>query len=403
MSEFNTVISDFLEKIDNILDGYVYSGYQGLSEYLAAPLGAAIVLFFVFYGLAISQGWVKGSVSSMTRSLFKIGLIYYLAMNWANFSEYVYDIFYKASGEIGASILNNSPVSLKTITNDSTINGALQYVLNEIAKICGKLFGHGGPFNISSWFFAGLIALSGAFFIAFSLLEIVIAKCMLSILFVVAPLFISFTLFEVTQTFFDRWLGACVSYASLMIFIGAGLGLVLSLDQWILSFYIDMPVEDISIADMCAFVLITLICISIIRRISLLALSIGGTVSTISGEESFATGVGALVAGGVFIKSAADYVRNSSSDKNNNINDRDRYLKDKVSNEGNHGNHYSSVADRSRFMKQNDNDNNSDYTQGSTFREKDEKRYHQNRRKDIRFHISQSNNRKNNPIESDYD
>jgi len=76
-----TLISDLLIQVDALLVDYAQHGYESLVDYLAAPLGAAIVLFFVFYGVSISQGWIKGSVSGLTHSLFKIGVIYFLAMN----------------------------------------------------------------------------------------------------------------------------------------------------------------------------------------------------------------------------------------------------------------------------------------------------------------------------------
>lgn len=413
MTIFSTLIRSFLTKIDDILQGYVYAGYQSLVDYLAAPLGAAIVLFFVFYGLAISQGWIKGSVAGMTYSLFKIGVIYFIGMNWGNFSEYVYDLFYKVSGEIGEAILNNSSISLNTTANDTSINGALQYVFNEIIDLAVKLFMAGGPFNIGSWFFGGLIIIAGTIFVAFALLEVVIAKCLLSILFVVAPLFIAFTLFEVTQSFFDRWLGACMGYASLMIFISAGLGIVLSLDEWILSFYTQTEAGKMNGYDLCAFVLITWLCIGLIKRISLLALSIGGTVSTISAEESFASSIGATLGAASFGKNAYDFIKGkfSENNSNSNINDRSRFLKDTASenvsssDRDQQTNDHNVAADRDRYVRDTDADaGNRQHYQDHSKDENNRKNKNQSERKTtIRTNSNLSTNKKKDNIESDYD
>ena len=294
MISYKNLISDLLSQVDALLNDYVQHGYQAMVDYLAAPLGAAIVLFFVCYGVTISQGWIKGSVAGLTHSLFKIGVIYFIAMNWGNFSFYVYDLFYKGASEIGAVLLNASPINFAT-SGELNINSALQTVLNEIWEIAQWIFDGGGISNPGPWIGGVLVGLIGIFLVGLALLEIVIAKCMLSILFVIAPLFIAFTLFEVTETFFDKWLGACVGYASLMILVSASLGIVLSLDYWILNDMYAQQANKVTWIDTGTVILVTWVCIGIIKRIALLAMTIGGTASTISGNEMLAGAVGTLL------------------------------------------------------------------------------------------------------------
>ncbi len=294
MTSYKTLVYDILNTIDDILENFVFQGYQGVVDYLEKPLGVAIVLFFVCYGISISQGWIKGSVSGLTRSLFKIGAIYFVGMNWGHFSGYVDDLFYKGASEIGAAILTASPVEW-TSSGEIGVNGGLQYVLIEIWEIAQKIFNEGGVTNPGPWIGGILVGLIGLLLVGLSLLEIVIAKCMLSILFVTAPLFIAFTLFETTQAFFDRWLGACVGYASLMIFVSAGLGVVIALDQWILIDYYTSINNKMDWIDTGAAILVTWICIGIIKRIAVLAMTIGGTVSTISADEMIAGSVGGML------------------------------------------------------------------------------------------------------------
>lgn len=291
MISYKAAITEILNQVDSLLTNYVQYGYQGMVDYLEAPLGAAIVLFFVCYGIAISQGWIKGSVAGLTRSLFKIGTIYFVGMNWGNFSAYIYNLFYNGASEIGAAILTASPIKFAS-TGTIGINNALQLVLVEIWEISQWIFDSGGAFNPGPWVGGILLGLVGLLLVGIALLEVIIAKCMLSILFVTAPLFIAFTLFDATQAFFDRWLGACVGYASLMIFVCAGLGIVISLDQWILAdMYVDQAAH-VKWIDTGTAILVTWICIGIIKRIATLAMTIGGTVTTISADEMIAGTVG---------------------------------------------------------------------------------------------------------------
>lgn len=378
MISYANLINDLLSQVDTLLVDYVQNGYETLADYLAAPLGAAIVLFFVCYGVSISQGWIKGSVAGLTHSLFKIGVIYFLAMNWGNFSFYVYDLFYKGASEIGAVLLKASPIHFST-SEDLTINSALQTVLSEIWEIAQWIFDKGGITDPGPWLGGVLVGLIGFILVGFALLEIVIAKCMLSILFVIAPLFIAFTLFETTETFFDRWLGACVSYSTLMILISASLGVVLSIDYWIVNDMHAVEAKEVTWIDTGAVILVTWVCIGIIKRISLLALSIGGTVSTISGEEMFAGSVGALLnpsresnnspnsRGGTKSSSGNNRQSRSSSEGRSHtgssainpaINDRSRFVDGRSDNHAGEQHHSS----RSNYPTQSENSVKPDYS-----------------------------------------
>lgn len=312
MAFYTTLIEEILTEVDLLLEKYVIDGYQALAGYLEVPLATAIVFFFVCYGVALTQGWVKGSIAEFTKSLFKIGIIYFLGMNWGNFSDYVYTLFYDAAGHIGDVLVSASPIPLPTLGGEG-INGALQSILIELMDI-SQWITQGGSFTNWMPMIEGIaIGVAAVILVGFAVLEIIIAKCMLSILFVTAPLFIAFTLFEVTQAFFDRWLGACVGYAMLMIFICAGLGLVVALDQWSLaSMYANKAVGYKGI-DISVVVLVTFVCFGILKRISLLAMSIGGSITSVSGHEMFASAVGGAVGGAMgglsAIKSAANILK----------------------------------------------------------------------------------------------
>lgn len=303
MALYTTLVEEILTEIDVLLDKYVVDGYQALAGYLEVPLGVAIVFFFVCYGMALTQGWVKGSMAELTKSIFKIGMIYYLGMNWGHFSDYVMTLFYDAAGQIGDILVNASPVHLPTLGGEG-INGALQSILIELMKISEWIIKTGSWTNWMPIIEGVAMGAAAVMLVGFAILEMIIAKCMLSILFVLAPLFIAFTLFESTQTFFDRWLGACVGYAMLMIFICAGLGLVVAIDQWALADVYDSEAAGLKGIDVSVLVLVTFVCFGILKRISILAMSIGGSITSVSGSEMFASAVG-----GVMGKGTLKYLR----------------------------------------------------------------------------------------------
>lgn len=296
MASYSLLVEQVLTEVDLILKSYVYDGYQALTSYLEVPLGAAIVLFYVVYGIFISQGWSKGSFSGFAKSVGKVGLIYYFGMNWGHFSDYVISVFYEGAGHIGDVLVTASPVPLPDV-DGAGINAALQTVLTELMEIGQWLIDKGGWSNLGPLIGGIGVYVSAGLLVGFALLEIIIAKIMLSILFVTGPLFIAFTLFKPTHTFFDRWLGACVGYSLLMIFICAGLGVVIALDYWAIANVYALQASGMRFLDVCVIVVMTLICFGILKRIALLAVSIGGTVTTMSSNEMVAGAVGGVMGG----------------------------------------------------------------------------------------------------------
>ena len=99
----------------------------------------------------------------------------------------------------------------------------------------------------------------------------------------------------------------------LMIFICAGLGLVMALDQWSLADVYLHEAAGITAIDASVLVLITFVCFGILKRISILAMSIGGSITSVSGHEMFASAVGGAVGGAMgglsAIKNAANILK----------------------------------------------------------------------------------------------
>lgn len=116
-----------------------------------------------------------------------------------------------------------------------------------------------------------------------SILEVALAKIMLALLFTLAPLFIGFSLFKPTYSFFDRWLGLIAGNAFLFIFISATLALVLNLVQWAIQDAYSEPTK-IYILTLIPIFFVCFISIGLIFRVVHMAQSLGGDVTTISGN-----------------------------------------------------------------------------------------------------------------------
>ncbi len=293
---YTTIILKLFTQLDVLLKSYIFNGYGALTHTLKYPLGLAITLYIVLLGISISHGWVRLSMGNLIKSTLKIGLLYTFAMNWGFFSEYAIKLISGGANDIGGILLNATPISLPHFAGEG-INGAMQSVLIEFTKI-GQWIWDMGTWHSPGPYFSALITWGfGDVLILIAVFEIALAKIMLAILFATAPLFVSFTLFKATQGFFERWLGAIVGFALLIIFVSATLALALSIAQWAIADMYVNHATGISFVGFVPVIVVGFLGIGIILRVSHLAQQIGGIVTISSGTSLIAGAIGGALAG----------------------------------------------------------------------------------------------------------
>lgn len=291
---YSTLILDLFAKLDSILQNYVANGYQSLAFHLKEPLAVAIVLYLVLLGYALIQGWIQLSMREFIQSGFKIGAIYTFALHWGHFSIWVVDGIMTASGQLSTWLVDATPLELPHLVG-SGIPGALQSILIEITRVGQWIWNQGNWREWGPYLTALVIWIFGDLVLIFGLFEVMLAKVMLALLFVVAPLFISFTLFKSTRVFFDRWVGAIAAFAFLMMFVSAMLALSLSFMEWCL---VDLYRTQAQNADMMSFIPVLFVGalgFGLMWRTSGLALSLGGPISMASGSVLAAGTAGGLL------------------------------------------------------------------------------------------------------------
>ena len=234
--------SNLIEKLFTLLDGvlkdYVYNGYTALSNHLSEALGLAVTLYIILIGVAMVNGWRKMSHGEFMKDIFRVGLIYLFAVNWGIFSEFTVNGIEVASGQIGAWFVQATPIPLPSIPGvGEGINGAIQTVVIEVTQVGSWTWNMGAWNHWGPLMAAMMIWIFGYLMITVAVIEIVLAKLMLAILFAVAPLFIASTLFTPTRGMFDRWLGAIAGFCLVLVFVSAAVALGLNSMQWAIGGY----------------------------------------------------------------------------------------------------------------------------------------------------------------------
>jgi type IV secretion system protein VirB6 len=295
---YSTIVLRLSNQIDLILKSFVYNGYQAVADHLRYPLGLAVTLYIIILGISISQGWVKLSFGNFTKSCLKIGLIYSLGMHWSTFSFYIVKGIEGSAGQIGDWLINATPITIPHFAGEG-INGGLQSVLIEVTKVGLWTWHRGKLYNYTPFFTAVVIWAFGYAALMLAVIEILMAKMMIAILFTVAPLFVAFTVFKATHGFFDKWLGVICGFVFFLILIPAGVALMLNCLQWTLVGEYANHSQGLNVVGFVPVVMVSVLSVLLILKITAYAHVIGGSVATSAGSALVAGFIGGSIGAGV--------------------------------------------------------------------------------------------------------
>ncbi|QMT61709.1 type IV secretion system protein [Legionella sp. PC997] len=301
---YNNFMIQLAHELDSITRTFVFDGYRALSSLLQAPLASMIVLYIILKGYAVARGLIEQPQQELFRFSIRVGLIYLFAMNWDFFSSYACDLFISGSETIATKLM----LAIHKQGLGNSINQGLQNVLNEISMLGCDLFEAGSLRKLTPYFAGMMVFLSGSITVGLAFIEIVIAKLMMAVLLCTAPLFILFTLFDQTKSFFERWLGVLAGFSFVLILVSSVVGLCVHLLHWVTSSFTtnDNPVTA---AIWIPIFIVACLCVMGILQAVNIGKSIGGSVCTSSGAAM----MGGLIAGSLGAGSLAKKAMNKAS------------------------------------------------------------------------------------------
>tara|TARA_B110000879_G_scaffold208714_1_gene294885 strand:+ start:45 stop:1091 length:1047 start_codon:yes stop_codon:yes gene_type:complete len=296
---YSTIIYDFAAKIEAIGNTFSIDGYKTLAEWVQKPFGAACLLFIVLKGLAIVFGLIKEPMSDLGKAAIRIGFIYSFAMNWGMFSSYAVDFFTSISESLSATMMNINALHFPMPSGVGVKDG-MQKVLTELISVGNWTIAKGSLVNPGPLLSGIAIYFAGGAVIGLAFFEIMGAKLFLSILFCLAPIFISLTLFEQTRTYFDKWFGYLTGFTFVMIMVSSVVGISMALLHWTASDLYLTQAKTISSVGWVPILLCAMFCVKAIKEASSMGLAMGGACSHGHGGEMMAGALGMMgVAKGV--------------------------------------------------------------------------------------------------------
>lgn len=289
-------------EIDSITNAFVVDGYNALASLLRAPLGAMIVFYIVLMGYAMVRGVVQAPQQELLKFSFRAGLVYMCAMDWGFFSSHIRDLFVVGSDTVSTTLMQ--AVHRKSV--GGSINQGLQTVLNEVIGLGCDLFEMGSFRKITPYFAGMMVFLSGVLTIGLAFIEVIIAKLMLAITLSTAPLFIIFTLFEQTKSFFERWLGILVGFSLVLVFVSSVVGLCVHLLHWSMAGLNVGQSNALRVSIWVPLFIVSCLCVMSIVQASSIGKSIGGALCTSGGAAMVGGFIGGALGSSMLGKKAYD-------------------------------------------------------------------------------------------------
>ena len=296
---YDNFVVTLANEIDSLTNHFVFDGYSALAALLKAPLGSMIVLYIVLMGYAIARGIIEKPQQELFKFAIRAGLIYMTAMNWDFFAAYVRDLFVVGSESVATKLMQ----AVHKQSVGGSINQGLQKVLNEILKLGSDLFDAGSFRKLTPYFAGIMVFFSGSVTVGLAFIEIVIAKLMLAITLCTAPLFIIFTLFDQTRSFFDRWLGVLVGFSLVLVFVSSVVGLCVHLLHWVATGMFSDPTQ-LKAAIWVPLFIVACLCVMGITQAAAIGKSIGGATCTSGGAAMVGGFIGSSMGTWAFSKNS---------------------------------------------------------------------------------------------------
>ena len=199
-------------------------------------LTLVMVLSFSFYGMGYLMGINEFKNSEIVKILLKVGFIYLFTSTtsgWVWFEKFFVEFFKNAVDFITFSVaetfdsVNSGEYRAKIIASDyydkgilfKSVDKVVDLILSAVVqkKILALLFS-----SIFGWIYFLLLyhcLLAYVYAIANAMLLYITCQIVVSILFVLGPIFFVFLMFKVTKEMFDNWIKALIGFSLQQIFL----------------------------------------------------------------------------------------------------------------------------------------------------------------------------------------
>jgi type IV secretion system protein VirB6 len=221
-----TFVTNLFNTVDLVIGNFVQSGYQNIVANNQNVITMIMTLYIAWLGYKFMMHSLSLEVSVFASDLILLLIVYGLLIDWNLFYTFFYNIFTNEPAAITETMINS--MGNVNIGGENTAT-ALNSVYAQGMDISKSLFSMGNIHNMELYFYGFLVGAATVIGCLIALAILIYAKMAMAVMLFLAPIFISFLLWDSTRKLFDNWLQALINYALIPIVTCGILMLTLSI------------------------------------------------------------------------------------------------------------------------------------------------------------------------------
>ena len=213
------------ENLQSRLDSFLGDGVSNVIQQVEGPLRAALLLYFILYGIAILRGVIDEPIMEGVMRMIKLAFVYSIATTVA-YNDWVTDPLFR--------VLPNALTEAISGQATPSVGAAFDEYFSRGAILAQETFKTASPVNPGPYLTGALVYLVTALTAAVGFGVTMIAMIALSLVIALGPIFVACIVFESTRKFFVGWLSQCLNYVLLFALIVTIFQMILSIiaDEW---------------------------------------------------------------------------------------------------------------------------------------------------------------------------
>jgi type IV secretory pathway VirB6-like protein len=235
MADFEkSIVSSILDCVDQVGADLVAHTYANMVHHYADMIWIFAGIYLGFMFLQAMQG--KHTFFDLLNITFRLVFILMLTLNYHYFCLFIYDVFTKEPLVMVKAITING-----TNAGSQSISQGLDAYLNAGLVHANKLFMMGSWTNPTYCLFGALVLVAAVLGAIYAAGLIILAKCAITILLALSPLFIFCALYDMTRGMFEAYIRHLFTYALIPILSSAILMILFSVTDFVTQFMQQSP------------------------------------------------------------------------------------------------------------------------------------------------------------------
>ena len=217
----------FFVTLDHATTQFIGNRVEAVASWLSPTVAVLITIYVILWGISMMRGAIQEPMWDGIIRIFKIITITGIALNVANYSNYIGNFLEQGADEVSQVLISAPGAPQSQAAKDDLLDNALTSGFNA----GNEAWNTGGLSNIGGFIIATAIWLATFVLCLIAAFMITLVKIAIAILVAIGPIFIVCVMFDSTKKFFDQWLGQVINFMILEVLVVAGMALLFSIFQ----------------------------------------------------------------------------------------------------------------------------------------------------------------------------